>query len=71
VVNLTEIGAKVLIDFTKQGNKVHASVTMGSDGTYSQPTYSAQPPAALTAPPKPAVKHGKHGSHHHREVTAY
>lgn len=43
-VNLTEIGAKVKIDFTNQGEKRYASLEMDSNGTYTTPKFSAQPP---------------------------
>ncbi|KAH8799392.1 hypothetical protein F5884DRAFT_758419 [Xylogone sp. PMI_703] len=47
-VILTEIGAKVAIDFTNEGKKVYASVSQNSDGTYNPPTFSPTPPRQKT-----------------------
>ena len=43
-VNLTEIGAKKLIDFTNQGDKTCASFDQLTDDSYTDVQYSYFPP---------------------------
>jgi hypothetical protein len=43
-VLVSEIGNKVPLDFTTQGENVFATTTHNSDGTYSPPQFSPTPP---------------------------